>query len=159
MKRLVWTLILPLTVISFSAFTKWWYVLPVDTPDTMMSGFPLPYVCDGWHTSLSLQIFFIELCIDLVTYFAFWFIVIFIINRIISKIKINKIVTLLLLSISGILTAGLILIAANSTNLYYLKRPFDIEVLTTGYKFIWEGNPRPDNFDFDKYEQNKKHIK
>lgn len=56
---------------------------------------------------------------------------------------------------AGVFACGLILIGMNSTNLYYLKRPFDIEVLDSGFKFFWEGNPRPDNFDYEEYEKRK----
>lgn len=155
MKRLSWTLVLPLTIISFTIFTKWWYVLPVDAPDTMMAGFPIIYVCSGWHTSLSLQIFITELFVDFLSYTGFWFIMIYSLNRYLLKIKLHKIITISLLSISGLFLIGMIFIGVNSNNLFYIKRPFDIEVLTTGYKFIWNGNTRPANFDFDEYEKNK----
>ena len=90
MKQLTWRLILPLTIISFGVFTKWWYVLPVDAPDTMMAGFPLAFVCDGWHTSMSLQIFAFELMFDFLIYFSFWFLLIIFINRYLLRIKIDN---------------------------------------------------------------------
>ena len=65
------TLILPLSIISLTIFTKWWYILPVDAPDSMMYGFPIPYSCNGWHTSLSYQIFIFEFIVDLLIHFAF----------------------------------------------------------------------------------------
>jgi hypothetical protein len=136
-------------------FTKWWYILPVDAPDSMMYGFPIPYSCNGWHTSLSYQIFIFEFLVDLLIHFAFWFVVAFIINRLIIKIRLHKIVVIALLSIAGLFAGGLILLASNSTNLFYLKRQFDIEILKTGYKFMWDGYSRPENFDFDEYERNK----
>jgi hypothetical protein len=144
MKQLTWKLIIPLTVISFTVFTKWWYVLAVDAPDTMMIGFPLPYFCNGWHTSLSLQIFLTELFINLLTYLSFWFVVIFSIEKFLTKINLSKVVTLLLISTAGLCICGLTLFALNPDNLFYIKRPFDIEVLKTGYKFVWEVNPRPE---------------
>lgn len=55
MKQLTLKLIIPLTVISFAIFTKWWYALPADAPDTMFHGFPFPFVCEGWHSSMTLQ--------------------------------------------------------------------------------------------------------
>jgi hypothetical protein len=155
MKQLTWKLILPLTVISFTVLTKWWYVLPVDAPDSMMLGFPLPYVCDGWGTSMSLQIFFFELLIDLLTYFSLWFVIVFCIDKFIFKIKLHKIVTILLLTTGGLFTCSLTYIASFHENLFYAKRNFDIDVLVTGYKFMWEGNTRPANFDFDEYYKRK----
>lgn len=154
MKQLILKLILPLTVISFTIFTKWWYVLPVDAPDTMMIGFPIPYACDGWHTSLSLQIFCVELVIDLLAYFSFWFVVVFSVNRFLIKIRLHKLLSVVLLSTTGLLLSGMALIAYNhNTNIFYIKRPFDIEILMTGYKFVWSGNVRPENFDFDEHKR------
>ena len=147
---------MPLTVISFTLFTKWWYVLPVDAPDTMMAGFPMPYVCDGWHTSLSLQIFVVELFVDLAAYFLLWFGLIYVINTFVIQIRLHFIVVITLLFVTGLFIVCLAFIASNRDNLFYLKRPFDIEVLETGYKYIWDGNTRPENFDFEKYEREKK---
>ena len=132
------------------------YALPGDAPDIIMIGFPLTYAGDGWHTSLSLQIFILELVIDLLTYFLLWFIVILIVERFVVRIRLNRIVTVFMQTIAGVLVLALILIGSNSTNLYYIKRPYDIEVLDSGYKFYWDGNPRPDNFDYKEYERRKK---
>ena len=155
MKRLIWTLIIPLTIISITIFTKWWYILPVDAPDSMMYGFPIPYSCNGWHTSLSYQIFILEFILDFLIHSAFWFVLVFLTNRLIIKIRLHKIVEIVLLIFAGLFASGLIFIASNSTNLFYIKRDFDIEILKTGYRFIWDGYSRPENFDFDEYERNK----
>ena len=155
MKQLSWKLVLPLTVISFTVFTKWWYVLPPEAPDSMMIGFPLPYVCDGWHTSMSLQIFVFELLIDLISYFSFWFLIVFCIDKFLLKIKLYKIVTILLLTTGVLFTSGLTFIALMEDNLFYAKRNFDVDVLVTGYKFMWDGNTRPQNFDFNLYNKRK----
>lgn len=138
MKQLIWKLVLPLTIISFATFTKWWYVLPVDAPDTMMTGFPLPFVCPGWHTSMSLQIFLTEFTIDIFVFFVFWFLTTYFIDRYLKKLKVNRILTILLVSASGLIVTGTVLIASNSDNIFETKRPWDMEVMTTGYKFIWQ---------------------
>lgn len=156
MKQLSWKLVLPLSILSLTIFTKWWYVLPVDAPDSMMYGFPIPYACNGWHTSLSYQIFIFEFIADFFIHFIFWFFVIGLINRLIIKIKLHKIVTILLLCIAALFASGLVLIASDSINVYKIKRPFDIEILKTGYRFFWDGNSRPENFDFDEYKREKK---
>jgi hypothetical protein len=144
MKQLTFKLILPLTVISLAIFTKWWYVLPVDAPDTMLSGFPFPFVGAGWHTSMSLQIFVTEFIADLLTYFLFWFIVVFSVNRFWKKIYMNKVVTIVLWVSAGIVISGASFIASNPDNLFYVKRPFDVEVMESGYKFMWQRTERPD---------------
>ena len=130
-------------------------MLPAEAPDSMMIGFPLPYVCDGWHTSMSLQIFVFELLIDLISYFSFWFLIVFCIDKFLLKIKLYKIVTILLLTTGVLFTSGLTFIALMEDNLFYAKRNFDVDVLVTGYKFMWDGNTRPQNFDFNLYNKRK----
>ncbi len=152
MKHLIWKLVLPLTIISFAVFTKWWYVLPVDPPATMMSGFPLPFVCPGWHTSLSLQIFVGELIINFGVYFLFWFLLVYGIDRFVMRIQLPKLVTIALLSIAGLVLVGTTLIASLHEKLFYAKRPFEMHVMTTGYKFIWQDLERPD---FQQYDPRK----
>jgi prepilin signal peptidase PulO-like enzyme (type II secretory pathway) len=148
MKSLTFKIVIPLTIISLATLTKWWYALPVDAPDTMFTGFPFPFVCDGWHTSLSLQIFVTEFIADLLTYFLFWFIVIFSINRFAVKLKVDKAITIGLWTLSGLIMAFATLLASNKDNLFYVKRPFKMEVMETGFQFGWEHKERPD---FYKY--------
>jgi len=143
MKPLTFKLILPLTIISFVTLTKWWYASPVDAPDTMFTGFPFPYVCAGWHTSLSLQIFIMEFLADLLIYFLFWFAFVYYLNRYVIKIKTYKLVTIGLWTLSGLIIAFMTLLAANPDNLYYVKRPFQIELLETGIDFGWNPVERP----------------
>lgn len=148
MKQLTLKVIIPLTVISFATITKWWYALPVDAPDTLFAGFPFPFVCEGWHTSMSVQIFATELFADLLTYFLFWYILIYCINRIFIKINTNKIVTIVLWTLTGLVMSGATLIASNSDNIFYVKRPFDIDIMETGYKFVWQQTERPDYYKY-----------
>src|SRR5688572_13924975 len=129
MKRLTLKIVIPLTIISFSTITKWWYALPIDAPDTMFTGFPLPFACEGWHASLSLQIFMAEFLIDLLTYFLFWFVLFFCIDRFAIKIKTHKIVATCLWVFAGLFAAFWILAASNKDNLFYAKRPFEMKVM------------------------------
>lgn len=153
MKQLTYRLILPLSVISFATITKWWYALPIDAPDTLFAGFPFPFVCEGWHTSLSLQIFVTELLVDFLTYFLFWLALVFSINRFLAKINPHKIFTIVLWALTGLVVIGATFIASNSNNLFYVKRPFDIDVMETGYKFIWQEVERPDYYKYHPEEK------
>jgi len=146
MKRLTLTIVIPLTIISFSAITKWWYALPTDAPDTMFTGFPLAFVCEGWHTSLSLQVFMTEFLMDLLIYFLFWFVLFFCIDRFLTKIKTNKIVTTSLWTFAGLIVVFWTLTASNKDNLFYIKRPFEMKVIKTGYKLVWQDIERPDYY-------------
>lgn len=153
LKQLILKLVLPLTVILFSIFTKWWYVQVVDGPDEMLYGFPLPFVCSGWHTSMSLQFFISEFLLDFLIYFLFLFVVFFCIHRFIVSIKIPKLPAILLWSIAGIILAFSLLVVSNPDNVFYIKRHFEMEIMETGYKFTWKDQARPD---FYKYHPEMK---
>lgn len=153
MRKLIWKLVLPLTIISFVLFRKWWYVFPVDAPDSMMAGFPLPYVCDGWFTSMSNQLFVMELIIDLLIYFIFWLLLIFVINRSLVKIQVPKVLLIFLMTITALIFCGAIFIASMRENIFKLKKDFDVEVKETGYNFIWQNTQRPN---IEKYTENGK---
>ena len=148
MKKLTWQLVIPMTIISFAGITKWWYVLVVDGWDIMMTGFPLPYSCPGFHTSLSLQIFVFELIVDLLFYFIFWFLVIFLFNKYIKQINIRKRIVIVLLSISGLLALGMILIASLPDNIFKIKKDFEYEVIDSGVD-AWQKRDQPE---FKNYE-------
>src|SRR5687767_13401046 len=138
MKQLTWKLVLPLTIISFVFFTKWWHVVIFNESHEILTGFPLPYKCPGWHTSLSLQIFVSALIIDILAYFGFWFILFFAINQFIKKINPGRILTIILLSTAGLLVGGMILVGSNPDNVYTFKREFEIEMVDSGYEIIWQ---------------------
>jgi hypothetical protein len=141
MKKLTWQIVFPLTILLFLFFTKWWYTIPVDAPETFFYGFPFPFVCNGWHTSGSLQIFFIELFADLLIYFILCFAVIFCIHKYIRHIKISRLPVAILYCIIIPLIVFHIWIGSFKENIYYLKRDFDMQVYKTGYKFFWQSVP------------------
>jgi len=143
MKQLTWKVVLPLTVISFIAFTKWWHV-EIDESVEILKGFPFPYVCPGWHTSLSLQIFVFELVVDLIVYFTFWFFLVLAATKITRSIHIPRIMTIILLVTSGLCSIVLVLFAINPDNIYTTTRQFDIKVVETGYRFVWQKPIQPD---------------
>jgi len=143
MKKLSWQLVIPLTVISFAVFTKWWYAYPADAPDTMFTGFPLPFAGDAWHTSMALQIFLLELLFDISVYFLFWFLLVYLVNRYLLPLRIKRGLAMVLLDITALIIVYLLLIAGNRDNVFYAKRDFDMNVKKTGYKFIWQHQDRP----------------
>lgn len=148
MRHLILSLIVPLAIISFWCIGKWWYALPQDAPDTMYTGFPLIYSGAGWHTSLSYQIFIIELIIDILAYFVFWFLIVFLIKRFKKEFKVPKIITFGLWITTFILLIIQTVLLTVSDNVYHLKRPYPIQVLETGIEFGWEIPERPD---YNKY--------
>jgi hypothetical protein len=152
MKQLTWRIILPLTITTFGTITKWWYVLPEDAPDTMMAGFPLAFISEGWHTSMSLQIFFLEFLFDFIVYFLFWFLLIISIDKYLTRIKIAKLLTGILWTFSTLIIAIAFWIAGFPEHIFSIKRDWDMKVLVTGYKLTWKHQDRPD---YSKYDPNK----
>jgi hypothetical protein len=144
MKHLILKIIIPLTIISFALVTKWWYVLQVDGPNIMFKGFPLVYRAPGIF-SLSLQIFVIEFIVDFFVYFLFWFVLVIGIDRYLIKVKMYKAITISLWIISSLLIAIGALWGSSKDNSFYMKRPYDIQVLETGYEFLWQYTERPDD--------------
>ena len=152
-KCLTFNLVLPLTIISFGTATKWWYVLPDDAPDTMMFGFPLPFVGDGWFTSMSHQIFLFEFAFDFLIYFLFWFILLFTINRYLKEIRIPKFLTGILWVLSAIIFTVSVWFVSYPEQLFKLNRDWNMKIMVTGYKLTWTIQDRPD---FSKYNPKKK---
>lgn len=126
----------------------WRYVLTIDGPDEILTGFPLPYICPGWHTSLSYQIFIGELLFDFLIYFALCFLIIFLIDKYLWKIKINRIITIIIYIVSVFLISDPIYIMGFDTHVYKITRDFKIKTLVTGIKFKFKNVDRPD---LDKY--------
>lgn len=155
MKSLILKAVMPLTVISFATITKWWYALPIDAPDTLFTGFPLAYTCPGWHTSLSLQLFITEFIVDILSYFLFWLVLLLFIDHFLIKIRPYKWLTIGLWFLSVFITVFGIISATNKENLFYIKRPFDMQILETGYTFTWQKTKHPDYYEYFKKDKEK----
>jgi hypothetical protein len=134
-------LVMPITILLFALFTKWWNVLPVDAPYTVYRGFPFPYAGRAWHTSGALQIFVLEFIADLLVYFLFVFCFVLFVNSLFKKRKPHKMLTITLWSLSLVVLSIGLLIGANKDNLFYLKRPYEMKIKKTGFEFWWDKNP------------------
>lgn len=139
MKYLIFKLALPLTIIIMAVFTKWWLVLPVDGGNTVMSGFPFPFIADGWHTSLSYQIFITEFLADFFIQLLLWTLILFLINKYLFIIKIPKFLNIIIWGLAIIISGLAVSIASMPDQIIRLKRDWEIQaVLNSGYQFIWE---------------------
>lgn len=138
MKALTFKIVVPLTVISFTFITKWWYALPTDAPETTFIGFPFAYIGRGWHTSLSHQVFVTELIADILIYFCFWLLIIFCFDKYVIRLTVKKFLTAALWTASVCCMAFGFLIFSSKDNIYYAMRPYAMEILATGYKLIWQ---------------------
>lgn len=153
MKQLIIRIVLPLAIIAFALVTKWWYVLPEDAPDSMLMGFPLAFVGDGWFTSMSLQIFVVEFFIDYLCYFLFCFLLVFLVNRYIIKINLTKTLVRLIWSLAILLVCSWGLLLYVSEKQIKLTRDWKMQVLDSGFKFSMTNKSRPElsNYKLKKY--------
>ena len=131
MKKLIFRLTLPLTLISFGIITKWSYGIVIDGTDEFLYGFPLIYKCDGFHTSLSTQYFLTEMIVNLLTYFALWLILTLILNRI-WTINIPKRISKIFWIGYSVLFLGFIYLSNDLDDQYSTKRDFEIKIFDSG---------------------------
>ena len=131
MRKLIFRLTLPLTLISFGIITKWSYGIAIDAKDDFFYGFPMIYKCEGFHTSMSTQYFLTEMAINLLTYFVFWLIITLVINRI-WKINIAKRIAKIFWIGFGILFLGFAYMSNDLDDRYLIKRDFDVKIFDSG---------------------------
>lgn len=124
--------------------TKWWYALPVDGPDKLYWGFPFAFVGEGFHTSGSLQFFALEWAADFLIYFIFWLAIFFFMRILKPPLVIKKAAVRFLWSIAIFILMGQCLLIWISNPVFHFKRPYEWQVMETGYNFIWQQTPRPD---------------
>lgn len=139
MKSLLLKLIIPLTILSFAFLTKW-SLVDIDSlnaKDVVMYGFPLPFLCEGWHTSMSLQVFVFEFLFDLMVYFLFWLVTIWTINSYLILIRIHWLVGVMLQLMAGIVVFMTCLILTMPEHIYYWQRPYEVEIVEGGISFFF----------------------
>ena len=131
MKKLIFRLTLPLTLISFGIITKWSYGIAVDAKDVFFYGFPMIHKCEGVHTSMSTQYFLTEMGINLSTYFVFCLIITLVLNQI-WKINIPKRISKIFWIGFGILFLGFTYMSNDLNDRYLIKREFDVKIFDSG---------------------------
>lgn len=127
---------LPLTIISFLLFTKWYYVYAIDAKNIYAYGFPLIHKCQGFHTSMSSQYFLFEMAFNFLCYFLFWLAVSLAINRIWKIFAPNILARIFYL----LLTCYLLLFCYSSYSIYddryKIVRGFDVEIYDSGVTIL-----------------------
>lgn len=146
MRKLIYRLTLPLTLISFGIITKWSFGIVVDGTDEFFYGFPLIYKCDGFHTSLSTQYFLTEMAINLLTYFSFWLLITWTINRF-WKINISKLIYKIFWIGFGVLFLGFVYLSNDLDDRYLMIRNFEVKIIDSGFT-IFQSHSR----DREKYQ-------
>jgi hypothetical protein len=148
MKQMTLKLTVPLTIISMFLITKWWFVLPIDGPDKLYWGFPLAFMGEGFHTSMSLQFFVLEFLADFMVYFSVVFLLVVAFTKWFPALHISKIITKIVWVLTFVLLIGFSIIVATSNPIFKIKRNYDWHVMATGHVFIFQATPRPDNIHY-----------
>ena len=146
MIKLIIRFALPLTIVSFGVFSKWWYGIAFDAKDVYMNGFPLIHKSEGFHTSMSTQYFMIEMLVNLLVYFSCCLLVMMVINRF-WKIAIPAKVSKLFWVGFSIYFITFLYLSKELDNRFLLKRPFEVKVLDSGFT-IFQSNSK----DREKYQ-------
>ena len=149
-RRLILNLVLPLTVIIFILFSKWWIVDVVDGTDGIMFGFPFIYKAPAFYTSCAYEYFSLELIADLSIYFALILVIVYLTNKFLITIKIRRIVSIILFLVMAFLISIELFIASMPENKFSLKRDYDIEIKRTGFEYPFNENDRKE---FDNYHK------
>lgn len=152
MKNLILKLSLPLAVISFAAFTKWWNVLPFDARQTFYWGFPFAYVGEGWQTSGALQFFILEALVDFTLYFLVCYGLLWILCSLFKIKTISKLIIKILWSLACLIIIAWTLIISFSYPTFYITRNYDWKVLSEGFLFIGQKTPNPDSNQYQPSE-------
>jgi hypothetical protein len=87
---------------------------------------------------MSIQFFILELLVDFLVYYLFWFLVIYLVQKIFKPLVIGRIFSFVLIGLSIIVLGLAAFIMSNKDNLFYFKRPFEMGIFETGYKFMWQ---------------------
>ena len=144
MKKLILKTSLPLAIIAFAVFTKWWHVLPFDARQTFYWGFPFAYVGEGWQTSGALQFFILEALVDFMLYFLVCYGLLWILFSLLKLKTISKLIGKTLWSLAFLITIAWAFIISFSHPTFYLTRNYDWKVLSEGYLFMGQKTPLPD---------------
>jgi hypothetical protein len=125
-------LVLPLTILLFCSLTKVWHTVPVDARDTHYWGFPFAFVGEGWHTSMSLQFFVLEMIADFAVYMLFCTLLVYLLQKLIPTVLSNKWVSRILWTVASLFLLAAGLIISTSQPVFHLMRPYDWVIKETG---------------------------
>ncbi|MFO0363023.1 MAG: hypothetical protein ACK500_14445 [Flavobacteriales bacterium] len=131
MKTLLIKAVLPLSIIAFCIITKSWHTTPVDARDTYDWGFPFVFVGEGWHTSMSLQLFILEMIADFAVYTLLCGGLVLILHRFMPAVFTSKWLPRSLWILAGLCLIAAVIIVSSSQPVFHLKRPYDWEIIET----------------------------
>lgn len=153
MKKIIWQLVIPITVIIFASIDRLTYALVIDAPSTVLNGFPFISSAEAWHTSMATQIFIFEFLSNFFIFFTVIFLIIYCAYRIFKITQVNKWIYIPL----WIFTIPLIILAPVGVLMFddiiFTHRDFKIEILDQKYYLSWTGYKRPKLEDYIKTQK------
>ena len=150
-KKLILTLIFPLTIIVFSLFTKYWIVYVIDGYDCVMYGFPFIYKAPVLGLSMTDNYFIIEFVADFSIYFLTITLIVYLIDKFIFTLRILKIISIILYLPAFWMMSILLPLVFNTENYISLKNNNHIEIKKTGFDTpFYHGNRMNDFLDYKK---------
>ena len=159
MKKIIWQLVIPITVIIFASIDRWTYALVIDAPSTVLNGFPFISSAEAWHTSMATQIFIFEFLSNLFIFFTVIFLIIYSAYRVFKMTQVNKWIYIPL----WVFTIPLIILAPVGVLMFddiiFTHRDFKIEILDQKYYLSWTGYKRPKLEDYIKTQKHYKKSK
>ncbi len=141
MKNSIVKTALPLTIITFILYTKWWLVERKVGGMEIIYGFPFPFMANG-ATSLTFTFFIQEFVLDFTVYFLFWWSVLFFINRFVKKILWHRRFWIPLWLFTLFLMMFTSLLWSDGANLYRLKNNQEYKVLKSGFHYVGDDKTR-----------------
>lgn len=148
--KIIIRIVLPLTMILFLIFTKWWIVDVVDGTDGIMYGFPFIYKAPAFYTSMAVEYFILPLLADFLIYFGLLFGIVYLINKFLVAVAIRKLVSVFLFIVAFLLVSLELVLSFMPDNKISFKRDYDIEVKQTGFDFPLNNS---DQIEFDNYHK------
>jgi hypothetical protein len=143
MKKLIWSLVCPLTFVSYCIFDKWWFARVIDGPTEFLYGFPLINRSPSLASSMEMNYYVFETIFNITSYFAFWLLLTFLINSFIVKLKIPEIVAKLFFVLVSVYVGLFIYYLVSIHTTFYFKRDIGIKQIEQGFKWVWQANPEP----------------
>lgn len=144
MRKIIWQLVIPLTIIIFASIDKWTYALVVDAPDTILNGFPFISSAEAWYTSMATQIFILEFSCNFLIFFTSVFLIVYLISKIFKITQIHKWIYIPL----WVFTTPIIILAPLGVLMFddiiLTHRDFKIQILDQNFFSSWTGHKRPE---------------
>ncbi|CAM1371791.1 hypothetical protein [Tenacibaculum xiamenense] len=140
MNKLVFRVILPISIILFGTISQWRYGLVLDGTYEFFVGFPFIQQCRGFHTSLSTQYFVMEMLLNFLAYFFITLVFCLFIRKF-YRIEISKKISNSFWIGFGVFLLFFMYLSLEMQDHFLIKRNFKVKITNTGISLF---NTHPD---------------